>query len=100
MIDTKTGLFTVAVFQDAAWAANALDALTQGGFPKEGTTVIAKETPDTAALVEKTFGSSGDRLNLGAIGAAVAHGPLVAALQGSARDLTTVGVAGAMRRVG
>ena len=29
MIDTQTGLFTVAVFQDVAWAAKALDALKQ-----------------------------------------------------------------------
>jgi len=100
MIDTNSGLFTVAVFQDAAWAAKALDALKQAGFSPEGTTVIAKDTPDAAALISKTFGSTGDRLELGAIGSVVAHGPLVAALQGSARDLTTLGLAGTMRRVG
>jgi hypothetical protein len=100
MIETTTGLFTVAVFQDADWAAKALDALKQAGFPPEGLTVIAKDTPDAAALVEKTFGSAGDRLELGVIGAVIAHGPLVAALQGNARDLTTLGLAGTMRRVG
>jgi hypothetical protein len=100
MIDTETGLFTVAVFQDADWATKALDALRQAGFPAEGLTVIAKDTPAVAALVEKTFGSAGDRLELGTIGAVIARGPLVAALQGSARDLTTLGLAGTMRRVG
>ena len=100
MIDTQTGLFTVAVFQDAGWATKALDALKQAGFPAEGITVIAKDTPAVAALVEKTFGSAGDRLELGTIGAVIARGPLVAALQGSARDLTTLGLAGTMRRVG
>jgi hypothetical protein len=96
----QTGLFTVAVFQDAAWAAKALDALKQAGFPTEGLSVLAKDTPEAAALVEKTFGSAGDRLDLGAIGSVLAHGPLVAALQGSTRDLATLGLAGTMRRVG
>lgn len=100
MIDTQTGLFTVAVFQDVDWAAKALDALKQAGFPAEGLSVIAKDTAAAAALVEKTFGSAGERLELGAIGAVIAHGPLVVALQGSARDLTTLGLAGTMRRVG
>jgi hypothetical protein len=100
MLDTQIGLFTVAVFQDAAWAGKALDALKQAGFPAEGLSVLAKDTPEAAALVEKTFGSNGDRLELGAIGTVVAHGPLVAALQGSARDLSALGLAGTMRRVG
>jgi hypothetical protein len=100
VIDTQTGLYTVAVFQDVAWAAKALDALKQAGFPIEGTTVLAKATDDAAALVEKTFGRPGDRIELGAIGAVVAHGPLVAALQGPVGNLTTLGLAGAMRRVG
>jgi len=98
MIDT--GLFTVAVFQDAAWAAKALDALKQAGFPPEGTTILAKATEDATALVEKTFGRPGDRIELGAIGAAVSHGPLVAALQGTVGDLPTLGLAGTMRRAG
>ena len=100
MIDAQAGLFTVAVFQDVAWATKALDALKQAGFPLEGTTIFAKATEDAAALVEKTFGRSGDRIELGAIGTAVVHGPLLAALQGAVGDLTTVGLAGAMRRVG
>jgi hypothetical protein len=100
MLDTQAGLFTVAVFQDAAWAGKALDALKQAGFPAEGLSVLAKETPEAAALVEKTFGSAGDRLELGTIGTIVAQGPLVGALQGSARDLSTLGLAGTMRRVG
>ena len=100
MIDTQTGLFTVAVFQDVAWAAKALEALKQAGFPREGTTILAKATEDAAALIDKTFGRSGDRIELGAIGAAIAHGPLMAALQGAVGDLPTLGIAGAMRRVG
>ena len=46
-IDTNTGLFTVAVFQDVAWAAKALEALKQAGFSHDGTTILAKATQTT-----------------------------------------------------
>ena len=100
MVETTTGLFTVAVFQDAEWAAKALDALKQSGFSSEALSVIAKETPAAAALIEKTFGAAGERLEMGAVGPVIARGALVAALQGSARDLGRLGLAGTMRRVG
>ena len=100
MVETTTGLFTVAVFQDAEWAAKALAALKQSGFNADALTVIAKETPAAAALIEKTFGAAGERLDLGAVGPVIARGTLVAALQGSARDLGRLGLAGTMRRVG
>jgi hypothetical protein len=100
VIDAQTGLFTVAVFQDVAWAAKALEALKQAGFSNDGTTILAKATDAAAALIEKTFGRPGDRMELAAIGAVVAHGPLVAALQGPRGDLATIGLAGGMRRVG
>jgi hypothetical protein len=100
MIDTEAGLFTVAVFQDAAWASKALTALTDAGFPAEAITILAKETPEAAALIEKTFGSGGERFDLGAAGTVVYRGSLVDVLQGSARDLSKLGLAGTMRRVG
>ena len=100
MIETSTGLFTVAVFQDAEWAAKALNALKDAGFSADAVSVIAKEAPPVTALMEKTFGSPGDRLDLGAVGPAIARGPLVAALQASGSDLTKLGLAGTMRRVG
>lgn len=100
MIDTATGLFTVAVFQDAAWAAKGLDALKQAGFPPESLAILAKESADVAAVVERTLGAAGARLDLAAVGPVIARGPLVDALQGSARDLTKLGLAGTMRRVG
>ena len=59
MIDTDMGLFTVGVFQDAAWAQKGLDALKQAGFPSESLTIIAKEATDVAALFERTFGHAG-----------------------------------------
>jgi hypothetical protein len=100
MIDTDAGRFTVAVFQDVAWAQKGLNALKASGFPQESLTVIAKDAPDVAALVEQTFGSAGTRIELASVGAVLARGPLVDALQGSARDLPKLGLAGTMRRVG
>jgi hypothetical protein len=100
MIEAATGLFTVGVFQDAAWAAKGLDALNQAGFPAESLTIVAKEGADAAALIERTFGAAGDRLELAGIGGVLARGPLIDALQGTARDLLKVGMAGTMRRVG
>ena len=100
MINRDTGLFTVAVFQDTAWAARALDALKLSGFTTDMLTVLAKDAPDAAALVERTFGSAAERIDLGAAGATVYGGSLVDALQGSARDLSKLGLASTMRRVG
>ena len=100
MIDTDAGLFTVAVFQDVAWAEKGLNALKASGFSQESLTVIAKDAPEVATLVEQTFGSAGTRMELASIGAVLARGPLVDALQGSARDLPKLGLAGTMRRVG
>ncbi len=100
MIDTDAGCFTVAVFQDVAWAEKGLNALKASGFSQESLTVIAKDAPEVATLVEQTFGSAGARMELASIGAVLARGPLVDALQGSARDLPKLGLAGTMRRVG
>ena len=100
MIEAPVGLFTVGVFQDVAWAAKGIDALKQAGFPPESLTILAKDTPDAAALVEKVLGARGDRLEIAGVGAVVARGALLEPLQGPARDLTTKGLAGTMRRVG
>jgi hypothetical protein len=100
MVDVETGLFTVGVFQDVAWASKGLDALKQASFSPESLTVVAKESPEVAALVERTFGVVGDRLELAGVGPVVVHGPLIGVLQGSARDLATLGLSGTMRRVG
>jgi len=100
MIEVETGLFTIAVFQDVAWAQKGLDALEQAGFVRESLTILAKESPEVGKLIEKTTGSAVERLEPANIGAVIARGPLVDALQGSARDLGKIGLAGAMRRVG
>jgi len=100
MVQSPVGLFTVGVFQDVAWATKGIDALKQAGFPPESLTILAKDTPETAALIEKALGAKGDRLDLAVVGPIVARGALVESLQGAARDLAVLGLAGTMRRVG
>src|SRR2546421_10868930 len=100
MIYADTGLFTVAVFQDAAWATKGLEALRQAGFPPESLTIVAKESGDAAALIDRTFGAAGERLDVTGVGPIVARGRLIDALQGAARDLPKLGFAATMRRVG
>jgi len=100
MIEVPVGLFTVGVFQDVAWAAKGIDALKQAGFPPESLTILAKETPDAAALIEKALGATGDRLDVAEVGVILARGPLLERLQGAARDLAKLGLSGTMRRVG
>jgi hypothetical protein len=100
MIEVDTGRFTVAVFQDAAWARKGLGALERSGFPKQSLTVLAKDSPDVVILLEQTFGVPGDRFELPAIGSVLAYGPLMDVLQGSTSDLAKLGLARTMRRVG
>lgn len=100
MIDVDTGLFTVAVFQDASWAGKGLDALKQAGFPSESLTVLSKDGPDAAAFVERWSGGAGERLDVSGVGPVVGRGRLIDALQGAGRDLPKLGFAATMRRVG
>ena len=100
MIDVDTGRFTVGVFQDLAWTERGLAALQQAGFVPESLTILAKESPEIASLFTRTFGAAGDRLDLPGIGAVLVRGPMISALQGATGELTRLGLAGTMRRVG
>ncbi len=100
MVDVETGLFTVGVFQDIAWASKGIAALQAAGFPAASFSMIAKDDPAAAALVERTCGGAPERVDAAFIGPIVARGPLLAALQGTARDFPKLGIAAAMRRVG
>ena len=100
MVDVDTARFTVGVFQDPVWAQKGLDALKKAGLPAESLTIIAKESPDVSALIERSLGSPGERLDVAGTGTVLARGALVAALQGAAKDLAKLGIAGTMRRVG
>lgn len=99
MINT-TGLFTIGVFQDVAWAEKGLQALKAQAFSLDAISFVAKDTPEAAALAERTFGSPVATLDVRGIGTVRARGPLVEALQGSDQELTRKGIAASARRVG
>jgi hypothetical protein len=100
MADVDERRFTVGVFQDVAWAQKGLAALHQAGFPNDSLSIVAKDSPEAAGLLERALGSSGEHLELAGIGAVIARGPLVQALQGETSDLPKLGLSGTMRRVG
>ncbi len=97
---SDTGTFTVGVFQDVEWAKKGVDALVNDGFVPESLTILAKETPAAAALIEQALGAAPERLELRSLGAVLARGPLVAALQGGDQGLLARGLAGSMTRAG
>ena len=100
MADVATGLFTIGVFQDLAWARKGVDALKHAGFAGEGMSMLVKESADAAGLVQQTFGAGGERLDVNGIGPLIAQGPLVDALQGARHDFATLGLAATIARVG
>lgn len=97
---TNAGTFTVAVFQDPAWAERGIDALLNDGFAAESLSVIAKASTGVAALVRARLGAEPDEMDIEPIGRVVAAGPLVAALQGQDAGLTSSGLAGTFTRAG
>jgi hypothetical protein len=98
MVEVEAGRFTVGVFQDVAWAAKGIAALVAAGLPPASLTILAKDTPDAAALLEKSLSAPGGRLDIAGIGPAILQGPMVEALQGNLGDLAKLGLAGTMRR--
>jgi len=99
-VDVEAGLFTVGVFQDLGWAQPGLAALRRAGLPAETITILAKDSPDVAAFIDRNLGAGAERLEIAGLGATLAKGPLVAALQGPAHALASLGLAGTMRRIG
>jgi hypothetical protein len=76
MSEVPAGLFTVGVFQDVAWASKGLDALKHAGFAPQALTILAKDSPDAAALIEKTLGSPVERIDVANVGPTVVRGAL------------------------
>jgi len=72
MIDVETGRFTIGVFQDAEWAARGVEALKRAGILPEALSMVAKDSPAAAALIERTFGGPPSNIELAGIGAALA----------------------------
>jgi len=100
MAEPEPGQFTIGVFQDVPWTERGLDALKTQGFANQALSLIAGDTPDNRALVERRFGVAPIHLVLPRLGAVVATGALVGALDGTSRDLTRIGLAAALKRVG
>ncbi len=100
MVDVDTSLFTVGVFQNVEWAGKGIAALRAAGLPTDSFSMIAKEDAGAAALIEQTCGGAPERLHVAGVGPIMARGPLLAALQGSASDFATLGMAATLRRVG
>jgi hypothetical protein len=97
----ETESFTVGVFKDAEWARKGVEALRRHGFPPGTLSILAKATPETTQLAQEMVGQPASTLDLPRVGPVVAAGPLVAALgNGLPGDLTALGIAGTMRRVG
>jgi hypothetical protein len=92
--------FTVGVFQDLEWADRGIAGLARHGFGPQSLSIIAKSAPEVDAFVERLFGTSIARVEIKNIGTAVAHGALVAALDGGNSDLGTLGIAATARRAG
>ena len=100
MIDSSVGLFTIGVFQDVSWAEKGIQALRAQNFPAEALSFIAKDTPDVAALADRTFAGAVPTLDVRGLGVVRARGPLVDALQGADQQLTRQGLAASARRAG
>ncbi len=96
----ENSLFTIGVFQDTAWAERGLDALKRHGFGPEALSVIARHSDDVAALVERALGGAPASVEVGGLGAAIAQGSLVGALQGDDEALGNTGIAATVSRAG
>jgi hypothetical protein len=100
VVETVNGLFTVGVFQDVAWADKGVQALRAHGFLPEVLSLIAKDSPDTAALAERTFGQPARTLEIRGVGPVRCQGTIVSALQGADEGLAREGIAASARRIG
>jgi hypothetical protein len=56
---TGAACFTIGVFQDVEWAQRGVAALLRGGFAPESLTIIARDSPAAAELIEATLGGAG-----------------------------------------
>jgi hypothetical protein len=97
--EVDTGRFTVGVFQDLEWATRGVEALKKQGLAAESLSILGKASPMLAAFIERELGTALS-IEILDLGASVARGPLVAALQGGDQGLVKLGIAGTMRRVG
>ncbi len=95
------GQYTVGVFQDVGSAGRGLSALVSHDFTIAELSLMAVESPEVNALVEETFGDSGETLDVKNVGVVRTFGTLNAALQQSGEhNFGSDGLAATMRNVG
>ena len=95
------GQYTVGVFQDVGSAGRGLSALVSHDFTIAELSLMAVESPEVNALVEETFGDSGETLDIKNVGVVRTFGTLNTALQESSEhDFGSDGLAATMRKVG
>lgn len=82
------------------WAERGIDALKRHGFSAETLSVIARHSEDAAGLVERVLGSDVPPVEVNGLGAAIASGSLVGALQGDDEGLGRSGIAATVSRAG
>lgn len=95
-----TRCYTVGVFKDAEWAARGLEALRRHGFAAERLSLVSGASPEAAACIKGALGREAEACEVARLGAALAAGSLVAALDGARGDLARLGLAGTMRHAG
>jgi len=100
VVEVEAGRFTVGEYPDAAWARKGIDALRSVGLSADALTLLAKESSEVFALIEDVLGEPPARLAVAGLGSVLARGPMLTPLDGPARDLAQLGLAGTMRRVG
>ena len=100
MVDLATDRFTVGVFQDATWAERGIDALVRHGFTPALLSILAKASPENDALAERVFGKRLPHVEVKGLGEAIAHGVLVATLNGGEGELFRLGLAATVRHAG
>jgi len=100
MSNSDPGRFTVGVFKDVPSAEKGIDALKGHGFPAEALSVVTRQEEGAATFVERVFGRPAEAREIPGMGAVLAVGSLMEALEGPERELSRVGLPAAMRRVG
>jgi hypothetical protein len=93
-------MFTIGVFQDAAWADRGIAALLNDGFAAESLSLIAKQTDEVESITRSRFDEAPTSLEIGRLGRAIARGPIVPVLQGRDSGLQTAGVGATIGRAG
>lgn len=96
----ETGTFTVGVFKDVDWARRGLDALRAKGFAAGSLSILVRDSPEAAALVEQILGERPEQVDLVRVGQTLAIGPFVDVLDGPSHDLGRQGIAATARRAG